>query len=140
MKDKHAVLRVPAVFILVCLAWVFFRAESLPDAVLILRKFTTLPAELVEYARRLPGTGLISSVRSAFSLGSTTNFGIKACGLSFVFIGVLLAVSSQTRERAGTEVVKAFPPAVRWAGYYALVLVILLGRPVEASRFIYFTF
>jgi D-alanyl-lipoteichoic acid acyltransferase DltB (MBOAT superfamily) len=145
LRHPAAILRVAAIFVLVCFAWVFFRAGSLPDAVLILKKFTALPAELAEYARRLPETGLITSVRNAFCLGKEVaipiaNFGIRACGLSFVFITVLLAVSFWTRRRAGTDMVKALPPAIRWAGYYALVLAILLGLPAESSQFIYFTF
>ncbi|MDR1469740.1 MAG: hypothetical protein LBT00_10650 [Spirochaetaceae bacterium] len=142
-------LRVLATFALVCLAWVFFRAESLSDAVLIVKKFTTFPAELVEYARRIPEMGLVASVHDAFSLGSTAavpvaKFGIKACALSFAFIAVLLAASWWTRGTAGTDRVKTLPPVVRWAGYYALVyalvLVILRDRPEESSQFIYFTF
>ncbi|MDR3355650.1 MAG: hypothetical protein LBO04_00470, partial [Spirochaetaceae bacterium] len=145
VRRRVAVPRVLAVFALVCLAWVFFRAESLPDAVMILKKFTALPAELAEHTRRLPETGLISSVRNAFQLSSAeanpvAGFGIRACGLSFVFIAVLLAASRWTRGRAGTILVGTLPPGIRWAAYYALVLVILLGLPGESSQFIYFTF
>jgi D-alanyl-lipoteichoic acid acyltransferase DltB (MBOAT superfamily) len=144
----HRLAKVPrilAVFTLVCLAWVFFRAENLSDAVLILKKFTTLPAELAEHTRRLPETGLIPSVRDAFQLGNAVenpiaNFGITACGLSFVFIAVLLAAPRWTKGRDGAALSGTLPVGIRWAAYYALILVILLGRPAESSQFIYFTF
>jgi D-alanyl-lipoteichoic acid acyltransferase DltB (MBOAT superfamily) len=140
-----ATLHIGAVFVLVCLAWVFFRAENLPDAVLILQKFSALPTELAEHMRQIPETGLIVPVRNAFQLGPVVatpiaGFGLTACGLSFIFIAVLLAASRRAGERPGVDSGAALPPAIRWAAYYALLLVLLLGRPAESSQFIYLTF
>jgi hypothetical protein len=137
--------RILIIFALTCLAWVFFRADSLPDTALILGKLSKLPAELAEHTRRLPETGLIASVRNVFQLGPAVanpiaDFGLTACGLSFISIAVLLAADFLARCKHSTTPVKTLPLVLRWAGYYALIMVILFCRPMESSQFIYFTF
>ncbi|MDR1399524.1 MAG: MBOAT family protein [Treponema sp.] len=132
-------------FALVCIAWVFFRANTIGDALLICAKFAALPSELASYVRQLPQTGLIETVRAAFQLGNNVAhpiklFGISACGLSFMAIAALLLVDWWTRTRPGTTLIMRKPLMLRWAGYYALVLVVLLSWSTDSSEFIYFTF
>jgi hypothetical protein len=139
------VVGVCVTFALVCVAWVFFRANTMGDALLICAKLAALPAELVGYARQLPLTGLMGTVRAAFQLGTDVAhpvklFGITACGLSFLAIAALLLSDRWTRTTPGTALITRKPPALRWAGYYALVLVVLLNWGTDSSEFIYFTF
>jgi D-alanyl-lipoteichoic acid acyltransferase DltB (MBOAT superfamily) len=138
-------------FALVCLAWVFFRADSIADAFLICRKFASLPAELAEYIRQLPTTGIMGMARTAFQLGAAeqgvlhnvAGFGITACAFSFIFIAILLAAEVWTRAVAGMARVMRLPAAVRWAGYYGLVACIIMtinSLGMDSAQFIYFTF
>jgi hypothetical protein len=123
----------------VSLTWVFFRAGTTGDALLIFGKLAALPAECAGYLSRLPQTGLIGAIREAFQLGSDVAhpiewFGVTQMGLSFMYIAALVIGGTRT----GTEARQ--PLALRWAGYYALVMVLLLGRPVDSVAFMYFTF
>jgi D-alanyl-lipoteichoic acid acyltransferase DltB (MBOAT superfamily) len=131
-------------FALVCVVWVFFRANTIADALLICAKLTELPAELVDYARQLPKVGLIGTVHRAFQLGKSVahpvELGISDCGLSFIAIAALLLSDWWTRKTPGTALITRKPMALRWTGYYALVLVVLLNLGTESSEFIYFAF
>jgi D-alanyl-lipoteichoic acid acyltransferase DltB (MBOAT superfamily) len=133
-------------FILVCFAWIFFRADTMRDAFVIIAKLTTLPAEVMGYIRQFPALGLIGTVRAAFQLGKDVahpieSFGIANCGLSGIGILVLLIHDVLTRRSpdAAAEIARV-PLVLRWAGYYTLTLVILWCWDTEASQFIYFTF
>jgi hypothetical protein len=138
-------IQVCVTFLLVSFAWIFFRADTIGDALLVIAKLAALPAELAGYVRFLPQTGLVGTVREAFQLGidvasPVEGFGITQCGLSLICIAVLIISDIWTRKDAGTEKIARKPPVLRWAGYYALVLAILLSWNAGPSQFIYFTF
>jgi D-alanyl-lipoteichoic acid acyltransferase DltB (MBOAT superfamily) len=145
VAGKITTLRRVATFLVVCLAWVFFRAANLSDAFFILKKFSSLPAELAGYVRQLPQTGLLTTVRNAFQLGVNVahpiaGFGITGLGLSFIGIAVLLIADFRMGRTAASGRIALLPPGLRWAGYYAIVMAIILSIPAESSQFIYFTF
>jgi D-alanyl-lipoteichoic acid acyltransferase DltB (MBOAT superfamily) len=64
------IVRVCFTFLLVSFAWVFFRANTIADAFLIFRKFTSLPAELAGYITGLPERGIVNTVGVAFHLSA----------------------------------------------------------------------
>ena len=139
------IIQVCVTFALVCFAWIFFRANSIGDAFVIIAKLTKLPVELAGYVRRLPQLGAVGVVREAFQLGldsanPITGFGITACGLSVIFITLLLICDGWTRKTPGVLRIMQKPLVLRWAGYYALLLTILLSLDAGSSQFIYFTF
>ncbi|GHV06785.1 alginate O-acetyltransferase [Spirochaetia bacterium] len=146
--NKVPALRVCITFLLVCFAWVFFRAGSLPDAFLIVRKLASLPGEWSGYLAELPQRGIVNTVRVAFQLGESkhgviypiTGFALRAFGFSVMSVIILLMSDSWTRAVPGTKRVMRVPLVLRWAGYYALVLVILISWNAASSQFIYFTF
>jgi D-alanyl-lipoteichoic acid acyltransferase DltB (MBOAT superfamily) len=138
-------------FTLVCFAWVFFRAGSLADAFLIIKKFAALPSETAGYLRQLPYTGIKAAVRTAFNLGGpdigflypVDNFYLKACGISFLFIGLLFLVSLLSRRTSCQAMIARCPLLVRWAGYYTLIFLVLhsaMKNYSVVSPFIYFAF
>jgi D-alanyl-lipoteichoic acid acyltransferase DltB (MBOAT superfamily) len=132
-------------FALVCVAWVFFRANTIGDAILICGKFAALPAELARYVHQLPQTGVLETVRTAFQLGNNVDhpielFAIRACGFSFIAITALVLSDWLTRTKSGTALIMRKPLMLRWAGYYALILAVLWSWGADSSEFIYFTF
>jgi D-alanyl-lipoteichoic acid acyltransferase DltB (MBOAT superfamily) len=132
-------------FALVCFAWICFRANTIRDALLIFTKLTTLPSEITGYIRQLPHTGVMGTIRTALQLGNDVahpieKFGISATGLSFISIVILFLSDLWTRMAPGTTRIMRLPLVVRWAGYYALMLVIVLSWSTDSSEFIYFTF
>ncbi|CAN5908465.1 hypothetical protein BH23GEM7_BH23GEM7_20090 [soil metagenome] len=107
-------------FHLVLLAWIFFRAASLSDALLILRNVLIWEGGS---ARVLVGS-----------------FGAYQLALAVAAIFSLLAAQVvQSRWEVGELLARA-PTWVRWAGYYLLILVILIFGNFGGSQFIYFQF
>lgn len=121
----HAVLSAGITFALTCIAWVFFRAMNVTDALHVLRGALTAPAlhQIVPEVLRAEGM---------------TKFEV---GYGFVLIALLVVVELISRR---VDLVKQFrmqPVWVRWPAYYALCMAVwLLGISTEARAFIYFQF
>lgn len=115
-------------FVLVMLAWVFFRADNVQIAFVILQKLTTgLPELLVE--------GIHGG--SVFQyLGVSKKELILSCGL-IVFLEVVHFVD---RRLSLTVWLKGKPAAFRWGVYFALVFSIVFLGVFESRQFIYFQF
>ena len=119
---------VAATFVLVCFAWIFFRADSLGQALEIIRRLPTgwdLDAEF--------GLGLDDRLNAVLQA--------KAIDVWHLLPAVLLLV-----EPVGFNLAKVFTrrlPAlavVRWAFYVALLMGILSMGTVEEIPFVYFQF
>ncbi len=127
----HGILRVAMTFSLVCLTYIFFRSESIPDAVYIVTHLFSGFQALLENA------GELRTLREAFVVGGTVpEFIVALLGVS-----VVLAVDAYVRFR-GSLTVSVSPIWIRWPAYYLLVLsVITLGAFYDdAHSFIYFQF
>jgi alginate O-acetyltransferase complex protein AlgI len=104
---------------LVLLSWVFFRAESLGDALHVL---THLGSDS-------------SGVRAAL-LGPAGRYNVLACSLGALVVGCIDMIGPNNR----IEWVLHQPVWLRWPIYYALAgLILILGAQTRAS-FIYFQF
>jgi hypothetical protein len=125
-------------FALVCFAWVFFRANTIADAFLIMAKLAKLPAELAGYARMLPGNGVINTGRAAIQ--NTPGFGVTNLGLSVILILILLVADMFLSKTHDETIMRQQPLVLRWAGYYMLIIAIILSWNAGSSQFIYFTF
>ena len=121
----HTAVSIAITFALVCVAWVFFRAATLTDALHV-----------------------FSAALTRLTLHQIVPDAVRAEGISKfeVFYGFLLIVGLMTFETISTRVniVKQFrmqPAWVRWPVYYATCMAIwLLGISTEAKAFIYFQF
>jgi D-alanyl-lipoteichoic acid acyltransferase DltB (MBOAT superfamily) len=146
-ETGRGVVPVGITFALVCFAWIFFRAGTIADAFLIVKKLAALPAECAAYLVQLPERGIMNTVRVAFQIGaprqgvthSIPQFGMTACAFSLMSL-VILVTSDRWLKNSGRIKRLRIPLALRWAGYYLLVLVIMLNWSKNASEFIYFTF
>ncbi|MDR2246115.1 MAG: MBOAT family protein [Treponema sp.] len=133
-------------FLLVSVAWIFFRANTLREGFLICARLGGLPAELSGRIRELPARGLVNTIRTAFQLGKTPQgvtspipgFGLTNAGISLGLVGILL-IGGWLRK-TGRLRIRRLPLAPRWAVYYALLAVVFLSWDAGSSLFIYFTF
>lgn len=107
-------LRIALTFILVTIAWVFFRMPSLEDAVgFIGHSFSTI---------------------SAPEVLSVTNFAIYA-------MAIMILVVKESREEFFPNRFKFFDTrGFQWVGYIALFCIVLLCGALDSSSFIYGSF
>ncbi|MDR3047775.1 MAG: hypothetical protein LBU51_09260, partial [Bacteroidales bacterium] len=134
---KVPLIQMGITFLVVCFTWIFFRANTMGDALLIVRKLGDLPAEYTEYLTRLPDQGIINTMRVALQLANDGDlhgvthripgFGLAVCALAVFLIAVLIVSDVWTRVVPGTKRVMQLPLVLRWAGYYALILAIILN-------------
>ncbi len=106
-------------FHLICVAWVFFRAASIDDALHVLTHLGLNPRDAVQFAR---SHGAVSIAAIAFGLAAAT------------------VVAWIRARRDPFEWLTGQPLAVRWAVYYSLVGSTLLLTTGGRSSFIYLTF
>ncbi|MCX6834307.1 MAG: MBOAT family protein, partial [candidate division Zixibacteria bacterium] len=130
--DNHPTLlkwsQVVITFHLVLFAWVFFRANSLSDALLILRRSVTVGS-----------TNLAAELTRGFY---TSDLSRGWFDLTVAFACIALLVVVQLWQRGGEirEILTVRPTWVRWSLYYAGVMAIILLGVYEHAPFIYFQF
>ena len=113
---------------LVGFAWIFFRANSLPDAGYIVRHLFDASAALRE--------GTLSIGLAAVKVFYQRYEWLALAG---AVLTLVLVETAQARVAVGGWVARQSTP-VRWALYYGLVLGIALLSPAERVQFIYFQF
>ena len=121
----HAVISVAITFTLTCIAWVFFRAHTLTDAMHVFSATLATPTlhQIIPDAIRAEG---ISKFEVLYC------FLLIAGLMTFEVISTRINVARQFRLQ---------PVWVRWPVYYATCMAIwLLGISTEAKAFIYFQF
>jgi D-alanyl-lipoteichoic acid acyltransferase DltB (MBOAT superfamily) len=127
----HAVLQTLTTFALVTVGWVFFRASSLGNAVLILRRLGSGWA----------GVGaLAGSMARLDAVGGVLGLAPVEVALALFFGALLLFAEWRAGEMPPMQLVARQPAYVRWPTYYALVTMILLFGVFDDAPFLYFQF
>lgn len=116
--------KVATTFILVCFAWIFFRANTFIDALYIVKNIFSLSAPLS---------------RETFKLGLSK----KDLLIVPLLLGGLIIVDFLGRNKDLRKELKTKATPIRWATYYLLIFAILIfgeyGK-IDASGFLYFQF
>ena len=100
-------------FVMVCLAWVFFRAESVNHAIVYLvSMFHSNPASVSVYPLKWLGPLVL----------------------------LLLTVEWHFRNEQHGLAIGKLPKLVRWGTYYSLIAIIWMFQPDSQTDFIYFQF
>jgi D-alanyl-lipoteichoic acid acyltransferase DltB (MBOAT superfamily) len=113
-------LRVLLTFHLIAITWVFFRAKSLGDAWLVLKKIGAQLWDAPQLLLKFPYTAE------------------HAWG--FALIGVLLTIEIVDERRSIFRRLAAAPAAVRWGLWYLGIFALLLLGRWQAREFIYMQF
>lgn len=116
-------------FHLVLLAWVFFRANSVHDAIHIIGNI--FPLRLADF------------VKLIFSSGATeTVLGLKNRELFLAVFSIIVMefIHFLQRKRSITSILSQQPVIIRWLVYYALIIAIISFGEYSMQEFIYFQF
>ena len=115
-----SLLRILLTFHLIAISWIFFRAKSVGDALMIIRKIgtnlTEIPALVVQYP-----------------------FTVEH-GMGFGLIALLLAVETLDEGRPIAQRLAAAPTVLRWSSYYLVIFGLLILGRWQAMEFIYMRF
>ncbi|NEM99186.1 MBOAT family O-acyltransferase [Pontibacter burrus] len=130
---SHPVLykwvQVLTVFALVCFSWIFFRANSLADALYI-----------IQYS--FSGLGNISQVFAGINLEHLLFMeqGAKVFIVSVIAILIMELVHLIQRRGSVSALLMQPPAVVRWSVYYIALIAVLLFGQFGHQEFIYFQF
>ncbi len=114
-KKHHKFIKIIFVFVLVNFAWIFFRAESVKIAYIML-------------------------VNSFNFMQTSLNFNHSLLFKNFVFIALLFIVNLIERKKDIISYVSEKPLFVRWGIYYFTILMLILFGNYGIHEFIYFRF
>ncbi|HEO70014.1 MAG TPA: MBOAT family protein [Candidatus Hydrogenedentes bacterium] len=127
VSKLHSAIQILVTFALVCIGWIFFRADTLGEAVFVLRGSFTGWFSLADY-------GGFARLMASMDL-SVKAFAVSGASLIFVLFAEWLQGTATV-----VEWLKSKPVWVRWPVYMAVGLAIMnLGMPEEIP-FIYFQF
>lgn len=134
-------VKVAFTFCLVTFAWIFFRAPSLHDALLICKKIALIPSDILHVIELANSLGIKETLRVLFALDGGGFGGFAGMAKLLLFVLGFCVVETATAKKGGLYFVNRLPLAVRWGMYVALVRIILgnfsVGRNTE---FLYFAF
>ena len=126
IKRRKHFWQLPVTFILVCFTWIFFRADSMQDAVWIISRLfwdASRPLSYIQTCINCLGVTLVAAIGMLLSVAILTAYDYAALKRD-----VIAALSRR----------KAF---VRWPVYVFFLLIIALFAPKGvATEFIYFQF
>jgi D-alanyl-lipoteichoic acid acyltransferase DltB (MBOAT superfamily) len=121
LPDLGTLARILATFAVTCLAWVFFRAKTFADALLVLQRIFT---------------GLLDTAAIRVLMHE-----VAPQKKTYVALALFVLVEwIMRREEHPLRAVARWPLAARWAGYTVIVWGSLYLAPWVPGRFIYFQF
>ncbi|MEL3913608.1 MBOAT family O-acyltransferase [Treponema pedis] len=120
-------------FCLVCIAWIFFRADSIQDAFSILKKIIFAPYELMSVI-----TGILNgsiSLGKGFFGPYTLELGKKEFIFNFILITLLYFIGLITNKKDRVDIIGNKTVIVRWMLYYVIFtsLIYVFVRAGETS-------
>jgi hypothetical protein len=127
LPSPRAFLRMLLTFSFICLAWVFFRAQTLPDAVLIIKKIFSDALNPAAY-RQL--TALLHPYPD-YPLGGKR---------IVLFLSAFVLVEWMQRHRLHPLTLDAWPRAARWLVYNGLIFLVLYFGTNFVTGFYYYQF
>ena len=124
--------RIMLTFSLVCLGWIFFRANNLGDAIYIISNlFVNIPGDIL-------------SIITNVGFGRSHELYIDQNKWVFIIavlsIVLMEAVHYLQRYHGLRQTISQFRPIVKWPIYYLFVLIIICFGVFDKSQFIYFQF
>lgn len=127
----NIIISVTITFLLITFNWIFFRANSLPDAILIIK-------HIIEGIINIGIIKNVAVVRSIFS-----GFGLSETEIYILAISILILFVTELFKKGGTifDIVAKKPIIIRWAVYFIMTFIILFFSFKGSNQnFIYLQF
>ncbi len=136
-----AAVKIFVTFCLVTFAWIFFRAESLGQAALVIRKIAEVPKCAADFFAMKGEVGATEALRAVFSFTDEACGGFKGMLCIFAFAIIFCAASLCVKKTGGLEFVRSKPLVFRWILYAALCSALLPALVSNSNtEFLYFAF
>lgn len=140
----HKLIKVTVTFVLVCFAWIFFRASSIADAIYIVNhipqgltdSLRTIACSVIHFRSTGQVIAAVETVLASFiAIQSKITFRVAMLSILAMEVLQLVQRKESIRERLSKR-----PAMVRWAAYFSLITGTLLFGYFSNQNFIYFQF
>lgn len=134
-------IKIIITFCLVTFAWIFFRADNLQTAGLIISKIMQVPHNLIDFISLKGEQGLKEAIRALFALNDDNFGGFSGIVILFIIMFVYLLCQIISYNENGLIILKRKPILIRWIIYTVLILTIkLFFVNTISTNFIYQNF
>jgi alginate O-acetyltransferase complex protein AlgI len=125
LNNMYAFMQCVATFLLVCFAWIFFRANSLADSWYVVKHLTLTNVQVYQEIR-----------------GMKLYLGLPLWKFAMTIGGILFLLMVEYSSKRSMRIFLFYTPnkVVRWASVYIIIFAILVFGYFETNEFIYFQF
>ena len=143
LPRTYTVIRISVIFLMVCFAWIFFRANSLTDAFYITQHLFTGVGDLLSAIITLDNERIktLTDIARGNTILGFSRETYRAEMTIALFSILLMGIFHFLQERGSIkEMLSKKPVLVRWSIYCILILSILFFGVFSSEQFIYFQF
>lgn len=134
-------IRIFITFCLVTFAWIFFRAENLHQAGLIIDKIFRIPENIINFVPMKKQFGMTETIRMLFSLTNEACTGFRGMASMILVIFIFSMCEIITYNNNGIAILKKNNIFVRWSLYIIFFIFAFLNFTTGiSSNFIYNNF
>ena len=120
-------LRIVITFCLFSFAAIFFRAATVNDGFIIMKKILYAPIEFIKMFPVLRADiGVKDAIKTLFSMNTST-IRIKWMFFTSFYLLCFIVIDICTAKKSGLEIIRSKPAAVRWALYYAVIIILIFS-------------
>ena len=136
-----SIIRIFITFCLVTFAWIFFRAENLHEAGIVISKITQVPQDISQFFVIKGNLGMKEAIRVLFALNDGNFGGFPGMALLCLLMCAFLFCELITQKKDGLIFIKQKTGIIRWSIYIILIMsLICFGNFGLSSNFIYNNF
>ena len=129
--NVSSAFRIVVTFSLVSFAWIFFRAGSAREALLVCWKLAKTPVELIRILDSFSSIGIKEAVKTAFDLSACG--GLNGMAKILCLVSILIFCEFLTRNKSGLDILRAKTADVRWVLYIVCLIVLIRTLPLTLS-------
>ena len=134
-------IRIFITFCLVTFAWIFFRADNLQEAGIVISKIAQVPQNISQFFVIKGDLGLKETIRALFALNEEKFGGLSGMIKLLFILCIFIFCELNTQRLDGISLVKSKSLLIRWILYLIFILELLLLLPNSYSvNFIYQNF
>lgn len=134
-------IKIAFTFTLVTFAWIFFRAENLEQAGIVLGKISQVPKNFCEFFTMKGQLGIKETLRNLFALDDNNFGGFLGMAKLILVLGSFILIEFFTKNQDGIVLVKSKSFLVRWILYILLVYILMIFIDFSSNtEFLYFAF
>ena len=134
-------IRIFITFCLVTFAWIFFRAENLHEAGIVISKIMQVPQDISQFFVMKGELGMKEALRVLFALNDENFGGLHGMIKILFFLCILIFCELTTQRLDGITLIKSKSLLIRWILYTLFVYILLISLNLSSNtEFLYFAF